>query len=197
MPALVIGWNWDRWRVAELIDRWLVGLLVICMLVGLTVEDMVGSEDLRGHVVLLIDKVDIGPARVVLSFLVVTCVYGVFRAVLRWSCRDLLRPLVSTGARSLDSYVLQAVCLLAIPILIVDRPWKPTLAIVIAVAVFAACWAWAEFRTRLGVDKLHRAPMLIVTSIADTWAGRGRRARGRNGERSDEQAGQEGPRVHR
>ena len=200
VPAIVIGWRWDAWRLPELIDRWLVPLLVVTMIVGLTVEDAVMSEDLRPHLVLLVDKVDLGPVRAVLSFLVVTCVYGVFRSALRWMRRDLLRPLVATGARSLDSSELQAVCLLAIPILIVDRPWKPVPAVLIALAVFAACWVWAECRARWGVDKLHRAPMLLATSVRKAWAAR----QARNGERSserqrqpDEQAGQEGSRIHR
>ncbi|MBM7368570.1 OpgC domain-containing protein [Gordonia hydrophobica] len=201
IPAIVIGWRWDAWRVPERIDRRLGLIIAITIVVGLTVDDALMSDDLRPHLVLLIDKVDLGPARALLSFLVVTCVYGTFRAALRWMRRDLLRPLVVTGARSLDSYVVQAVCLLAIPILVVDRPWKPSLAIVIALAVFAACWVWAELRTRWGVDKLHRAPMLLAASVKNAWAAR----QARNGERETserqreggEQAGQEASRLHR
>lgn len=185
IPAIVIGWKWTDWQIPERIDRLLLPLIVVTLLVGVTVDDLVMSEDLRPHLVLLIDKVDLGPVRAILAFLAVTCVYGVFRAVLRWLRRDLLRPLVATGARSLDSYVLQALCLLAVPILVVDRPWKPSLAIAIAVAVFAACWVWADLRTRWGVDKLHRAPMLLAASVQHAWAS------ARNGERRDEQAGQE------
>lgn len=177
VPAVVIGWQWDRWRIAERIDRLLVPLILVAVIAGLIVEDLVTSPAWRPHLVLLVDKVDLGPVRTVLSFLVVACVYGVFRVVLRWTSRDLLRPLVSTGARSLDSYVLQAVCLLAIPIVIVDRPWKPWLAAGIALAVFAACWAWAELRTRWRVEKLHRVPAQLIAAVRKAWA------RARNGER--------------
>lgn len=180
VPAVVIGWRWDRWRVAERIDRALVPLILVAVVAGLTVENLVRSPDLRPHLVLLVDKVDLGPVRAGLSFLVVACVYGAFRAVLRWMRRDLLRPLVATGARSLDSYVLQAVCLLAIPIVVVDRPWKPLLASSIALAVFGVCWAWAEFRTRFGVEKLHRAPAQLIAAVGNTWA------QARNGERRSE-----------
>jgi len=186
VPAVVIGWRWDRWRVAERIDRALVPLILVAVVAGLTVERIVTSLDLRPHLVLLVDKVDLGPVRAGLSFLVVACVYGAFRAVLRWMRRDLLRPLVATGARSLDSYVLQAVCLLAIPIFVVDRPWKPVLASAIALAVFGACWAWAELRTRFGVEKLHRAPVQVIAAVGHTWA------RARNGERRSERQRQRG-----
>ncbi|MGB6038527.1 MAG: OpgC domain-containing protein [Gordonia sp. (in: high G+C Gram-positive bacteria)] len=189
IPALVIGWKWDAWRVPERIDRFLAPLLMVTLIVGITVEDLMMMPSLRPHLVLLVDKVDLGPVRAVLAFLVVTCVYGVFRVVLRWLRRDLLRPLVATGARSLDSYVLQALCLLAVPTLIVDRPWKPSLAVAIAVAVFAACWVWAEIRTRLGVDKLHRAPMLLAASVQHAWVS-SRNGGLKDGEQRDEPAGQ-------
>ncbi len=165
VPAVVIGWRWDEWRLPERIDRWLVGLLVVTMLAGLAVGDILALDLFRGHRVMMVDKVDLGVLRAVLSFLVVTCVYGVFRSVLRWMRRDVLRPLVMTGARSLDSYVLQAALLLAVPVLIVDRPWSPGVAVAVAVSVFIVCWVWAEARARFGIDKLHRQPLRLATAI--------------------------------
>ncbi len=164
MLALVVGWNWAAWRLPERIDAALPVLIAVSLAVGYTVRDVIRSRDVLPHALTMVDKIDLGPVRVVVAFLVSATLYGLFRLVLRWTSRDVLRPLVSTGARSLDSYVLQAVALLAVPTLLVARPWSPSTAMIIAVVVFAACWAWAEFRARFGIDKLHRIPSRVARS---------------------------------
>lgn len=165
MLALVVGWHWDRLRVPERVDAALPVLVAVTLAVGFTVRDVIRSPKVVKQSTLLIDKVDLGVVRVIVAFLVATTLYGVFRAVLRWTRRDVLRPLVSTGSRSLDSYVIQALALLAVPAVIVARPWAPTTAMVAAVAVFATCWLWAEARTRFRIDKLHRQPGRLVRAV--------------------------------
>ena len=160
--ALVIGWKWTDWRMAERIDAALPVLLGLTLAAAFTLRDAIRSPDVRPHAEMLVDKVTLGPVRLVVAFVVVAALYAVFARVLRWTRRDVLRPLVSTGARSLDSYVIQAACLLVIPALLVPRPWSPNLAMGLALVVFAACWAWAEARTRFGIDKLHRQPARLA-----------------------------------
>ena len=162
MLALVAGWQWESWRIPDRIDLVLPVLIAVSLALAFTIEDVIRSHDVLPHASFLIDKVHLGPVRVVVSFLVVTTLYGVLTRVLRWSRRDVLRPLVSTGARSLDAYVIQATCLLVIPAVLIERPWSQTLSVCMALGVFAICWAWAEARTRFGIDKLHRLPVRAV-----------------------------------
>lgn len=162
MLALVVGWQWESWRIPDRIDVALPVLIAVSLALAFTIQDVIRSEGLLPHASFLIDKVYLGPVRVVASFLVVTTLYGVFVRVLRWARSDVLRPLVSTGARSLDAYVIQATCLLVIPAVLIERPWSQALAICVALAVYAVCWAWAEARTRFGIDKLHRLPARLV-----------------------------------
>ena len=166
MIALVIGWHWDRLRVPERVDTALPVLVTVALAVGFTVRDVIRSRSVVRHSGWLIDKVDLGVVRVIVAFLVVTTLYGVFRAVLGWTRRDVLRPLVSTGARSLDSYVIQALALLAVPAVLVPRPWSASTAMTTAVVVFATCWLWAETRSRFRIDKLHRLPARVVQAGA-------------------------------
>ncbi|MCF8569384.1 OpgC domain-containing protein [Gordonia sp. HY002] len=159
MLALVVGWQWETWRMPERIDNALPVLIAVSVAVAFTIEDVIRSPDVLPDAEFLIDKVRLGPIRVVVAFLVMTTLYGVLTRVLRWTRRDVLRPLVSTGARSLDAYVIQATCLLTIPAVLIERPWSQGLAVGLALGVYAVCWAWAEARTRFGIDKLHRLPV--------------------------------------
>ena len=74
-----------------------------------------------------------------------------------------------TGTRSLDSYVLQALALVVLPIHIAHRPWNTATSLCVVVLVFGLCWAWAEFRQEFGIDKLHRLPMVVRDRL---WAAR-------------------------
>ncbi|MFT4086841.1 MAG: OpgC domain-containing protein [Gordonia sp. (in: high G+C Gram-positive bacteria)] len=166
VPAMVIGWRWDDWQIPRRIDdslAWLIGGTAIAWLA------LNYGHDLRAVLRRspdLIDKLELGPVRVLVAWLVVACVYGVFRRLLQWTDRDWLRPLTATGSRSLDSYVVQATALLVIPAWLWARPWDAWPAMLIALSVFAACWAWAEFRTRMQVDKLHRLPARMLARAA-------------------------------
>lgn len=166
MLALVVGWQWKTWRMPERIDTALPVLIAVSLAIAFTIEDVIRSPDILPNAEFLIDKVQLGPVRVVVAFLVVTTLYGVLTRVLRWTRRDVLRPLVSTGARSLDAYVLQATCLLAIPAVLIERPWSQGVAVGLALGVYAMCWAWAEARTRFGIDKLHRLPVRAVRAAS-------------------------------
>ena len=106
------------------------------------------------------DKVSFAPARALGAWVVVPAVYGVFRALLRVWHHDWLRPLVMTGARSLDSYVIQAIALIIVPIHVAHRPWDETTSVAVTLLVFGACWAWAELRRAAEIDKLHRLPAI-------------------------------------
>ncbi|MFC3244166.1 OpgC domain-containing protein [Gordonia humi] len=164
--ALVVGWQWEAWRVPERVDAALAVLIAVSLVAAFTLQDVVRSTDVLPHAGMLVDKVTLGPVRLVVAFLVATTLYGCFVRVLRWTRRDVLRPLVSTGARSLDAYVIQAVCLLAVPAMVLPRPWSNGQAMCLAVVVFAVCWAWAEIRVRFGIDKLHRLPARAVAASA-------------------------------
>ena len=164
VPAMVVGWHWRDWRVAERLDAVLPALLGVTLLVWLVVLAGVytgafaQSAELTG-------KVHLGPIRALAAWLVVTAVYAVFRRLLQWSGHDWFAPLVMVGARSLDSYVIQAVALVAIPMLFVFRPWGLGVSTVAALAVFAACWGWSEIRKRLRIDKLHRLPAILSARV--------------------------------
>lgn len=165
VPAMVVGWHWRDWRVAERLDRALPGLLAVSIAVGVTLGHglWIGTWLLPMHE--LTAKVGLGPLRAFTAWLVVATVYTVFRRILAWSRHDWLRPLVLVGSRSLDAYVIQAVALLAIPAWIAARPWGAAQSTMIVLAVFAAGWAWAEFRRRCHVDKLHRLPEITAHAL--------------------------------
>ena len=69
------------------------------------------------------------------------------------------------GTRSLDSYVIQAIALVVVPIHIAHRPWNTVTMDAVALLVFAACWGWAEFRYFAHVDKLHKLPLRMVRLV--------------------------------
>ena len=160
VPALVIGWNWRRWQGARFIDRYLPAILVGAVCVWLVFHYVIDTgpwAELESH---FADKVSFAPARALGAWVVVPAVYGVFRALLRVWHHDWLRPLVMTGARSLDSYVIQAIALIIVPIHVAHRPWDETTSIAVTLLVFGACWAWAELRRAAEIDKLHRLPAI-------------------------------------
>ncbi|WLP91360.1 OpgC domain-containing protein [Gordonia sp. NB41Y] len=162
VPAVVIGWNWRRWDVAARIDRLLPLLVALALGVALSFHLLIEDGPLTPHLVTLADKLEFGPARALGAWVLVPVVYGVFRLVLRFCHHDWLRPLVMTGTRSLDSYVIQAIALIVVPIHVAHRPWSPLTMSAVAVTVFACCWAWAEFRRACEIDKLHRLPVIVV-----------------------------------
>ena len=40
----------------------------------------------------------------------------------------------------------------------------------VTLGVFGLCWAWAEFRRTLGVDKLHRLPVILFRRLSSHTA---------------------------
>ncbi|MFM9376513.1 OpgC domain-containing protein [Gordonia sp. VNK21] len=185
VPALVIGWKWVDWRVPERVDAALPALLLLTALLWLALRPGRPLAQWLADDPSLTAKVTLGPARALAAWLVVTCVYAVFRRLLQWMRREWLRPLETVGARSLDAYVIQGVALMAVPTWIVFRPWGAVLSTVIALAVFGCCWAWAQARSRWGIDKLHRAPVLAAARI-----GSARRERKGETWRSSDRIGQ-------
>ena len=162
-PALVLGWYWRRWRIDEWLIRRLPWLLAAAAAGWCVLYFGFKSGPWHHIEPAIADKVDFRVARVVASWLVVATLYALFGwLVPRLRERNLLRPLIMTGARSLDSYVLQALLLVAIPVFVIAHPWSRWTAVVITVGVFGLCWAWAEFRRSLAIDKLHRLPVIVT-----------------------------------
>ncbi|GAC57650.1 hypothetical protein GOHSU_22_01100 [Gordonia hirsuta DSM 44140 = NBRC 16056] len=160
IPAMVVGWHWTDWQLPQRLDAAAPALLGITA--ALWVALFYGwRSGAFTHATALVSKVNLGPIRALAAWLVVTAVYVLFRRLLQWKYHVWSRPLVMVGARSLDSYVIQALALVAIPMLVVFRPWGPGVSTAVTVAVFAACWGWAEFRRHLQVDKLHRLPAIL------------------------------------
>lgn len=162
VPAMVVGWKWSQWRIPARLDAVLPLLVLVTVTAGLVLRHGLWIERWLWTSPDLLGKVDLGLLRVVAAWLAVTTVYAVFRRLLQWMRHDWLRPLVMAGARSLDSYVIQGVALLAIPAWIVFRPWGAGLSTTIVLAVFAVCWGWAEVRRYAQIDRLHRLPVIVA-----------------------------------
>ncbi|MGV9481544.1 OpgC domain-containing protein [Gordonia aichiensis] len=160
VPAVVVGWNWRRWHGARFIDKYLVAIVAGAVCVWVVFHYVIDTGPWAEFEPHFADKVSFAPARALGAWVVVPALYGIFRALLRVWHHDWLRPLVMTGARSLDSYVIQAIALIIVPIHIAHRPWAETTAVAATLLVFGACWAWAEFRRVVGIDKLHRIPTI-------------------------------------
>jgi len=170
-PALVLGWYWRRWRA----DEWLIARLPWLLLAAVAGWCFLyfGFKTGPWHHIepSIADKVDFRVARVFASWLLVMTLYALFGWLIpHLQRRNLLRPLIMTGARSLDSYVLQALLLVVIPIFVVARPWSPMVTAAVTLGVFGLCWAWAEFRRTLGVDKLHRLPVILFRRLSSHTA---------------------------
>ena len=180
VPALVVGWNWQRWDVAARIERHLPALFFSAFGVALIAHYGIAVGPWSPIDAMLSSKLDFGPARAIDAWVLVPVVYGLFRVFLsRWH-KGWLRPLLQTGTRSLDSYVIQALALVVVPVFVIDRPWPPVTMSVIAVGVFAACWAWAEFRQACGIDKLHRLPVIAGAPVVAAIRPRRRRVAARS-----------------
>lgn len=169
VPAVVVGWKWRDWRVAEWIDRWLLLVIGVAAAWALLMHYGVDTGPWVQHEPAVADKLEFRFARAIGAWLVVPAIYGVFRWLLAHWHRDWLRPLVMTGTRSLDSYVLQAIALVLVPIHVAHRPWGELTSACVVLLVFGLCWAWAEFRRAWDVDKLHNLPEIA----ADRWSRRG------------------------
>ncbi|PWD41998.1 hypothetical protein ACN93_16575 [Gordonia paraffinivorans] len=167
IPSVVIGWNWTRWGVPEFVDRWLLVIIAVAVAVALFFHYGIDTGPWAHLEPKLADKLDFRPARAIGAYLAIPALYGVFRLLLRWWHHDWLRPLVMAGTRSLDSYVIQAIALVVVPIHIAHRPWDDITMQSVALLVFGACWAWAEFRHFMHIDKLHKVPGRVVRSLAD------------------------------
>lgn len=168
VPAIAVGWNWQSWNVAKNLDRMLIPLIALSFAVAVSSNLVSRSGWFPGVNDMLADKVDMGVGRVCSAWLLTVAVYALFRRIGRVR---VLRPIESTGARSLDSYVLQAVLLLIVPLL-VARPWGEVTATAIAVSVFACAWAWAEARKYLGIDRLHRTPTVLIVRAKQRFVDR-------------------------
>ncbi|MGC5258339.1 OpgC domain-containing protein [Gordonia sp. DT218] len=165
VPAVVVGWKWRDWRVPEFIDRWLPVIVAVAIGVALILHFVVDAGPWIQFEPAIADKLDFRPARAIGAWLVVPAIYGIFRVLLRWWHKDWLRPLVMTGTRSLDSYVLQAIALVLIPIHVAHRPWESVTTTCVVLTVFGLCWAWSEFRSACHIDKLHRLPVILARRI--------------------------------
>ncbi|MEO9329962.1 OpgC domain-containing protein [Gordonia aurantiaca] len=165
IPSVVIGWNWTRWGVPEFVDRWLLAIVALAVAVALFYHYGIDTGPWMRFEPDVADKLDFRPARAIGAYLAIPALYGVFRLLLRWWHHDWLRPLVMTGTRSLDSYVIQAIALMVVPIHIAHRPWDETTMQAVALLVFGTCWAWAEFRYSMHIDKLHRVPGRVVRHV--------------------------------
>lgn len=161
VPAVVVGWKWREWRIAERIARYLPVLLIASAMLWLAFHFVIDDGPWSGYEGTFADKVDFAPARAVGAWVLIPTVYGMFGLLLQWWHHDWLRPLVMTGSRSLDSYVLQAIALVIVPIHVAHRPWDEVTTVTVALLVFGACWGWAEFRKSMAIGKLHEVPAMM------------------------------------
>ncbi|MHC3000686.1 OpgC domain-containing protein [Gordonia metallireducens] len=171
IPSVVLGWNWSRWSVPEFVDRWLVVIVAVAVTVALFFHYGIDAGPWAHLEPTFADKLDFRPARAIGAYLVIPALYGVFRLLLRWWHHDWLRPLVMTGTRSLDSYVIQAIALVVVPIHIAHRPWDALTMQAVALLVFGICWAWAEFRYFNHIDKLHKVPGRVARGVLSRRTG--------------------------
>ncbi|OZF04166.1 hypothetical protein CH299_07260 [Rhodococcus sp. 14-2686-1-2] len=164
VPALVAGWYWTEKDIAARIQRRIVSLVAAAVVVAVV---SIGFKMLAGDSVvqaMLIDKSAFGPGRLVVAWIFVPALYVVIRFLLGRLSVEWFRPLELAGTRSLDSYVIQACSVMLIP-LVIALPWGTATETILALGVFGICWAWAEFRRRFGIDKLHRAPVAIRRAV--------------------------------
>ncbi|MFT3899679.1 MAG: OpgC domain-containing protein [Gordonia sp. (in: high G+C Gram-positive bacteria)] len=171
-PALVLGWYWRRYRIDEWLIRRLPWLLAAATVGWFALYFSFKAGPWHHIEPKVGDKTNFRWGRVFSSWIVVLTLYAIFgRIVPHLHKRNWLRPFIMTGARSLDSFVIQALLMIVIPIYVVDRPFSAPAATAVVLGVFGICWAWAEFRRALLIDKLHRAPVIIVRRVSALGTG--------------------------
>lgn len=150
VPALVLGWNWTGWRVRERLMSALPTLLGASVVIAIA-SIAIGRTTLVPSLVGAGDKVEFGPLRLLAAWILGLSIYVLLSHI---GERRFLRPWGAVGGRSLDSYLIQALLVLLIP-LVAARPWGQIEGTLIALSVFGVCWAWAESRIKFNIVKLH------------------------------------------
>ena len=162
VPALVLGWLWQEKDVPNALRRhwqWVIALAVVVMIVCNVASRF---EFLLPLDEFLDGKVVLGPGRLISAYAITAAGYLALGWLLATVVGKVLAPIELIGQRSLDSYVLQAIAVLLIPLVLGPRSdWPGAIAMVIAIAVLVGCWAWAWVRKRFGIEKLHRGPKML------------------------------------
>lgn len=148
--ALLIGWHWRSMDV----PGWLARRFWPTLSASVAV---IGAAFLLGDAVPeLFDKVTFAPGRTIVAFAVVCFLYQVLTSALRVAPAWLYRPIELIGRRSLDAYIIQASVAIILPSFV---SYSTTAAQLIAVAVLATCWGWAELRDRAPRTRTTAAPL--------------------------------------
>lgn len=162
IPALVLGWVWQEKDVANMLRRkwrWSAVTALVVVILGHVFSRLHFFQPLNE---ILDGKVVLGPGRLISAYAISCAVYLLLGWLLTTWVGKIVAPIELIGQRSLDSYVLQAIAVLAIPILLGPRAdWSGLIAMLIAIAVLAGCWAWAWARKRFRIEKLHKGPAVL------------------------------------
>ena len=162
VPALVLGWLWQEKDVPNALRRhwqWVIALAVVVMIVCNVASRF---EFLLPLDEFLDGKVVLGPGRLISAYAITAAGYLALGWLLATVVGKVLAPIELIGQRSLDSYVLQAIAVLLIPLVLGPRSdWPGAIAMVIAIAVLVGCWAWAWARKRFAIEKLHKGPRAL------------------------------------
>lgn len=140
ISALVLGWQWERIKAADILRRrrWWVLLgypLVFVVLSGV------------GRRFWLAEKIDFSLPRMLVAYVTLAFLYVAVEQLSRLVPRAVTRPVELIGQRSLDSYIIQACVATVVPSYVAFGP-DSTTALLLAVGVLAMCWAWAALRSR-------------------------------------------------
>lgn len=168
VPAIVVGWSWSEQNIAAILEKRALTLMILSVSIAIT-SVYLNSVSVGGLREILSDKVTLGPSRVVAAWVIVPTIYVIVQILLRRVPSKWFRPLSMAGARSLDSYVLQALLLIALPLLI-NLPWGTLEKTMSALGTFLVCWAWSEARRALNIHKLHRLPSAVWVSLTPSRA---------------------------
>jgi hypothetical protein len=154
--GLAIGWVWREDRVQRFIAsrRILAAALVFVVLAAVLAHFAVRAQIFTGLTETLLlqgfSKLDLGPAAIAFSLAVALVIYSAAKWAAGTRVAPAMRPVTLLGSYSLDSYIISTIAAITLPAALhYDQAGR--LAELLAIAVVAACLAWAYGRKALKI----------------------------------------------
>jgi len=171
--GMFLGWHWHghdlrerllRTRTVLLSVGALTGLMLLWRLlpaVGMPLPAGVDGEQFRWW---LYGKGAMGPMRLIMALLALLVLYAVINAVYErgWS-RPPLSVVARIGRKSLDSFIISRLVIVALPLVVVSYDPTSWAAVGLALATLAAGWGWAVWREEMSTfdGGLHRVSLKV------------------------------------
>lgn len=151
VTALIIGWYWNNLDIGSWLGRHSKAVFFICVatLVCISTVSTVVPAPVDEA---LFNKYSFPVGRIIAAYAVVVLLYVAAGWCLQRISKIWFRPLSMIGKRSLDSYVIQAVAVVAI-FGFTSVSSSSLTSVLLSLLTLVLCWGWAEIRGRRGSSR--------------------------------------------